>query len=281
MKNHLLIFLLASLLFVSCRKNPAVIIPDLSWDLFENPNAQPLASTSRAAMEGVYEVNEGSDVFGNLVVFKWSYAVENRDTTYRLSVFTGKDVAYFLLEGKRLGDSILLKGNWRKLTSTQTGAVQLRISYGKGARQLFSMTPVILKDSIVVHGVYGDKETAPAKNLTFTYQRPLNSNAGFEILAHRAGGRTSDLMPYSENSIGMIRFAAGLGATGVEIDTRLTSDGQLILYHDNTLNLRLIQKKRIAWSYRKLFIKSIIHLCKTDRWTTHSFFTRSIEHNSL
>ena len=33
-----------------------------------------------------------------------------------------------------------------------------------------------------------------------------------------------------------------MGATGVEIDTRLTSDGQIILYHDNTLNLRLIQK---------------------------------------
>ncbi|MGZ5190293.1 MAG: glycerophosphodiester phosphodiesterase [Flavisolibacter sp.] len=242
MKNDILLLLVTSLLFTACRKNPEVIIPNLTWDLFENPNAQPLGSTTRSAMEGVYAVNEGSDVFGNQVVLKWSYAVENNDTIYRLSVFTGRDAAYFLLEGKRLGDSILLNGNWRKLTSTQTGAAQLRISYAKGGRQLFSTSPIILKDSIVVNGVFGNQQTEPGNSLTFTYQRPLNSNAGFEVLAHRSGGRTSDLLPFSENSIGIIRFASRLGATGIEIDTRLTSDGQLILYHDNTLNLRLIQK---------------------------------------
>lgn len=242
MKNIILLLLLTSLLFTACRKNPEVIIPDLTWDLFENPNAQPLGSTTRSSMEGVYSVSEGSDVFGSQVVLKWSYAVANNDTSYRLSVFTAMDVAYFVLEGKRLGDSILLNGNWRKLTGTQTGAAQLRISYANGARQLFSASPVILKDSIVVTGVFGNQESNPSSGLTFTYQRPLNTNAGFEILAHRAGGRTSDLLPFSENSIGMIRFAARLGATGVEIDTRLTSDGQIVLYHDNTLNLRLIQK---------------------------------------
>jgi glycerophosphoryl diester phosphodiesterase len=241
MKN-ILLFFFASILFISCRKELKVIIPDLTWDLFENPNAQPLAKTSRTAMEGVYGVTDGAEVFGNQVALKWSYAVVNNDTIYRLSVFTGKDVAYFLLEGKRLGDSILLNGDWRKLVNTETGAAELKISYANGGRQLFSNSPVIQKDSIIIRGVFGDQENVPTRNLTFTYQRPLNSNTGFEVLAHRGGGRTSDLMPYSENSIGMIRFAARLGATGVEIDTRLTSDGQLILYHDNTLNLRLIQK---------------------------------------
>ena len=78
-----------------------MIIPDLTWDLFENPNAQPLSKTTRNSMEGVYAVSDGSDEFGNQVVLKWSYAVENNDTIFKLSVLTGVDVAYFLLEGKR------------------------------------------------------------------------------------------------------------------------------------------------------------------------------------
>ena len=104
MKNNILLFLLSSLLLTACRKNPEVIIPDLTWDLFENSNTQPLTHTTRSAMEGMYAVNDGADMFGNNVVLKWSYAVENSDTIFRLSVFTGEDVAYFLLEGKRLGE---------------------------------------------------------------------------------------------------------------------------------------------------------------------------------
>jgi glycerophosphoryl diester phosphodiesterase len=44
----------------------------------------------------------------------------------------------------------------------------------------------------------------------------------------------------------MIKFASRLGATGIEIDVRLTSDEVPVLYHDNTLNLRLIQKNGLV-----------------------------------
>ena len=242
MRKYLLLLLLPSLFFIACRKDPEVITIDQRWDLFENPDAQRLPCTTRSAMEGIYSVTDGADGFGNQVVLKWSYAVEKSDTLYRLSAFGSKDAAYFLLEGKRLGDSILLMGYWRKLTSTQTGAARFVISYTKGGRQLFSPSPIIGKDSIVVSGVFGEEENLPATRITFTYQRVMNNSAGFEVLAHRAGGRTSDLLPHSENSLDMIRFAPRLGATGVEIDIRLTKDGEVVLYHDNTLNLRLIQK---------------------------------------
>ena len=150
-------------------------------------------------------------------------------------------MVYFLMQGKRLGDSILLKGNWRKLVNTETGAANFTISYENGGRQLFSSSPVIAKDSIVLEGLFGDQEAAPSRKLSFSFLKPLN-NTPFQILAHRAGGRTSDLLPYSENSLGMIRFAPRLGSTGVEIDVRMTKDNIPILYHDKTLNLRLIQK---------------------------------------
>ena len=202
MKKYLLLLLWTSLFFTACRKDPEVITVDQRWDLFENPATQPLTSTTRTSMEGVYSVTDGADVFGTDVALKWSYAVENNDTLYRLSVFGGKDAAYFLLEGKRLGDSILLNGYWRKLTSTKTGAARVTIGYAKGGRQLFSPAPIIRQDSIIINGVYGEEENLPATSISFTYQRASNSIAGFEVLAHRAGGRTSDLLPYSENSIG-------------------------------------------------------------------------------
>ena len=44
----------------------------------------------------------------------------------------------------------------------------------------------------------------------------------------------------------MIKFAQQLGATGIEVDVRYTSDKVPILYHDNTLNLRLIQKNGLV-----------------------------------
>jgi glycerophosphoryl diester phosphodiesterase len=242
MKKYLLVLLWSCLLIAACRKEPEVITVDQHWDLFENTAARSLTASTRNAMEGVYSINETAEVFGTQAVLKWSYAVEKNDTLYRLSVFGAKDVDYFLLEGKRLGDSILLNGYWRKLTNTKTGAARLVISYANGGRQLFSASPIIRQDSIVINGVYGEEANTPTNKLSFTYKRPLNNPAGFDVLAHRAGGRTSDLLPYSENSIGMIHFASRLGATGVEIDIRMTSDGEIVLYHDNTLNLRLIQK---------------------------------------
>ena len=237
-------FLIIFTCISGCEKDLEVIIPNQPWDLFEHPNAGSLTSTTRNAMEGMYVTQESGDIFGNQVALKWSYAIESTDTLYQLSLLGEKDVVYFLMQGKRLGDSILLKGNWRKMVNTETGAAQLSISYDNGARQLFSSSPVIAKDSIILQGVYGEQENAPSKNLSFSYLRPLNSSP-FQILAHRAGGRTSDLLPFSENSIGMIRFAPRLGATGVEIDVRMTKDQIPILYHDNTLNLRLIQKNAL------------------------------------
>jgi glycerophosphoryl diester phosphodiesterase len=156
-----------------------------------------------------------------------------------------------------IGDSLLFNGYWRKLINTQTGLARFTIGANGGARQLLSQFPQIGKDSIVINGVTGNSQETPTQNLVLTYQRTLYKGNAFEILAHRAGGRTSDHLPYSENSIGMIKYASQLGATGIELDVRLTRDGIPILYHDNTLNLRLIQKNGLVgpveeYSYNQL-----------------------------
>jgi glycerophosphoryl diester phosphodiesterase len=40
----------------------------------------------------------------------------------------------------------------------------------------------------------------------------------------------------------MVQYAERLGATALEVDVRPTKDGVPVMYHDNTLNLRLVQK---------------------------------------
>ena len=63
-----------------------------------------------------------------------------------------------------------------------------------------------------------------------------------DIMAHRGGGRNSEYLGVSENSIEMIAIAERFGSTGIEIDLRLSKDGVPFLYHDNDINLRLTQK---------------------------------------
>lgn len=196
-------------------------------------------------MEGVYAVTDGAIPFGSQVALKWTYLLNGTDTTHYLSIFTGVDAGYFNLEGDSKADSLVLNGYWRRLVNTATGLVRLTVRAKRnGKLQVYKgrLTP---NDTLVLDGFYGDDKETPTQKLTLTYRRPLNPKP-FAILAHRAGGRTSDLLPSSENSVEIIKLASRLGATGIEIDVRYTKDGVPILYHDNTLNLRLIQKNGLT-----------------------------------
>lgn len=223
-------------------------MPDTTlWELFKSPSARQLPATARNAMEGVYDLGKGSDFFGSLSAIKWSYVIKGNDTVFHVSGFFGKDIAYFICEGKQIDGSILLNGYWRKMVSTETGLIHLTITNENGAGILLNNNPVVNKGDIVIDGFYGNNQEDPAKPVTFTYNRKLHTMpAGFNILAHRSGGRTSDLLPVSENSVEMILKTTEFGSTGIEIDVRFTKDDVPILYHDNTLNLRLTLKSGLV-----------------------------------
>lgn len=226
------------LLFWGCRKEYEAPVP---YTFTNQPGAGKFTPAIRQAINGVYGVTDGAGVFGDQVVLKWTYTLEGTDTTHYLSVFSGVDVAYFNLEINAKADSLALSGYWRKLTNTQKGQARLTVREKRnGQLQPFSGR-LTDGDTLVIDGIYGNDDAEPAQKVTFTYRRPLNSRP-FAIMAHRSGGRTSDLLPASENSVDMIKLASRLGANGIEIDVRYTKDGVPILYHDNTLNLRLVQK---------------------------------------
>ena len=244
-------------LLSSCQKNYEAPLPSLDWSLFQDPAALRLLPATVRAAEGVYALSEGSDFFGARMALKSSYVLDGTDTVYHLSFLGEREIPWIILEGRRLGDSILLNGYWRRMINTSTGRVRLVIPAANGAALLLNPQGPLPVDGVRIRGLFGNGSEVPLQRLELSYQRPLNPG-NFDILAHRSGGRTSDLLPYSENSVNMIRFAAQMGATGIEIDVRLTRDGVPILYHDNTLNLRLIQKNGLVgpieeYSYDQLY----------------------------
>jgi len=234
--------LLSLLLLFSCKREFDAPLPEGSWDLFDDPAARPLPAVARQGLEGVYAL-EGGSPFGADAAGRWSYTATGTDTVFHFSIFCGDAVTYVICEGRERNGEILLHGYWRRLTTTETGRVRFTIAAGEGAAGLLSGQ---VPDSIVIQGAWGFGNATPQETWELRYLRPVYQSGPLEILAHRGGGRNADLLPASENSLEMLLLAARLGATGVEIDVQLTKDGIPVLYHDATLNERLVQKSGLV-----------------------------------
>ena len=234
----LLVFV-TTIILASCHQLLKPDVPDVRWDLFDSSMAQPLKNSTRKKLEGVYTI-EGEKKFGPMTALKWSYTIKSKDTVYQLSMFCEEDAAYFICEGKRLDNSILLRGYWRKLTNTETGRARFTITLRdiKGV----SDDSISGNNNLSINGVYGSGDSEPDKKLQLKYIRPLYNKRPLEIIGHRGGGRIGDLLPASENSVQLIEMASRLGATGVEIDVQITKDGIPVLYHDSRINDRLTHK---------------------------------------
>lgn len=252
------IFFGALILLTACKRNFEAPVPDTNWDLFNSAAASKLSPFTRTQLEGIYSITQGAEDFGITGAAKYSYTVTGNDTLYNLSIFCEKEVSYLILEGRRVDSSVLLNGYWRKMQNTETGKVRLTVNKTNGADILLGLRPAAAGDSIILNGVYGDGESVPEQPIQMKFLRQLYRNTSVEIVAHRGGGSTADLLPASENSVEMIRLSSRFGATGIEIDVRLTSDKVPVLYHDATLNERLIQKNGLLgpitnFSYAQLY----------------------------
>jgi glycerophosphoryl diester phosphodiesterase len=271
MKNIICCAIFLCLLFLSCKRDVEAPVPDLKWELFQSPAAGRLAARSFRAMEGVYAIEQGMEEFGSLAAAKWSYTAGAGDTVYHLSFFCEREGTYVICEGRRMDSAILLDGYWRRIINTSTGKVRLTISRDRGARAILRSGNLLPGDSLLITGVYGIGNTIPDLPVQFRYTKPLYSATPFEVLAHRGGGRTSDMLSASENSVEMIRLASRFGATGVEIDVKLTRDGTPVLFHDATLNERVTQKNGLVgpienYTYDQLY--ALVKLVNGERIPT-------------
>jgi glycerophosphoryl diester phosphodiesterase len=235
--KKLLILFISLLLFYSCNNEVEVITPTVDPDNFLSQTT-PLPENVKPIMDGVYEVTAGKELVGDQVVVKW-----NRD---RLSIFSGKDGGYIVLESGYIGEDIYFFGYWRYSTSTETGAVDFTIPANEGGSEILSGDTSFTTIKFI--GNFGNGNEPANKPIIIKFKRPFSDEvkqSDFDILAHRGGGRNSDYLGVSENSIEMIEIAERFGTNGVEIDARLTKDGVPFIYHDSDINLRLCQKSLI------------------------------------
>jgi glycerophosphoryl diester phosphodiesterase len=235
-KLYLIFIVLFSLCINSCSKQDEMIVPDAGPNSIID-QTHPLPPDSKLLMDGIYTVQNGSDYFGDQIMVKW-----NRT---RVLMANGKG-HYFILEAGHLDTVIFLQGYWRYGYGDETGLSNFTISRDEGGRYMMGGGG---EGNVVIRGAYGEQKGIPDQPLVLKYQRPLYNGGNrnqYHILAHRGGGRTSDKLPHSENSLAMIGFTEQLGSTGIEIDVRTTSDGVPFLYHDADLNIRLCKKGPLA-----------------------------------
>lgn len=237
MKNLIAILTLAvSLVLSSCENAETLAVPKFGESSFLS-QTYPLSDARYTRLQGVYSVVEGAGTFGDSVVVKW--------TGKSLSIFTGVDVGYIILQGGYLDSVGIFEGYWRRQQSNATGLVRMVLPKEHGGRWLIADSTTPASSNLEIEGNFGTDDGATSSRIRLRYARPINPATlakNFQIVAHRGGGRTSDGIPYSENTSELLSNAQVYGATGVEIDVRLSKDGIPFLYHDNGLNPRLVRK---------------------------------------
>jgi glycerophosphoryl diester phosphodiesterase len=216
----------------------AVPTPKRRWKKFDRPDAIPLDVTTCERLQGIYTIEEGQDFLGETAVLKCSYTVEDNKKIYRLSLFCEKNGTYIIFEARKQGNAILLSGHWRKASANGSGSVWVEIDR-LPADKFKSVQP----GSPIIKGHFGSDNEEPGLGVRLRFQKPLPKKRPLEIIGHRGGARNVDFLHLSENSTAMMKIAAHLGATGVEIDVRMTKDGVPVIFHDSFLSIHTVKKK--------------------------------------
>lgn len=199
-------------------------------------NTNPMGMSQRGLLEGIYLVENGSDMLGSTVVVKWN-------TPSHLSILTGHEVTFLVLQGGHLDSVFFFEGYWRSQNSHRSGKAEFRITKPYGGRWLMGDSSATRE--FVFEGTLTEGNSGSIIPISFRYLwaiRPEILREKFWVLAHRGGGRMSELPPHSENTVELIRIAEHYGSNAIEIDVRLSKDHVPVLYHDNTLNPRLVRK---------------------------------------
>ena len=237
-----------------CNKDTIVPIPSPGSSFIKETN--PLTNGAKLMMEGVYQVTSGSEKFGDNIILKWNH---------KGVLLTCNNGLHFIMQSGHLDSVIFIQGYWRDGYSDATGLCNMYISKTEGGDSIVTGNQ---PKKIIIRGAYGKDNGLPDQTLTLEYLRPFSykvKTSNYYILSHRCGGRNSDRLPVSENSLAMVRFTEQLGTTGIECDPRISSDGVVFIYHDADINTRLTQKGPLAgdvsaytWKQLSTFV-TLIH----------------------
>ena len=233
MRIKSLVYSIFLLLVLGCEKNDYNFNPDYDKTYLEG--TIPLPSDMRPYIIGIYSSESSTAGLGYRFVMKWN---QNK-----LTLFSNRNGNYAVMDvGVNLSDSsIKMAGYWRSPMNNEEGKLYLTITKQNGADDIISKKFTVSK--LIGQNISIDGKTAEVE-LSFErfFSNKVLNNLKFSIIAHRAGGRNSDNIPFAENSIELVKRASEMGASGVEIDIKLTKDNIPVVYHDDDINIRLTQK---------------------------------------
>jgi len=191
-------------------------------------------ASNRALVDGVYEVDpDESRVtrFGTLISVRLA-------PNTQVNMYAAQGVTYFTLEGGTRNDSAIFVGSWRGVQGPAAGSLTVVVLPNEGGSELASGGT---KGDLVLRCLVRTGN-GPEERLVLRRTAKLNEDLkDFQIIAHRGGGRNSERLGVSENSLPMLRLAQQLGATAVEIDVVSTKDGVPIVFHDPTFTPRTVK----------------------------------------
>ncbi len=211
-------------------------IPSLGPNSLIDENSPQLPDRAKFSLEGIYVVKSGNAMLGDTLVLKSTY---NYKTGGQLSFFGKPKGVYAIMQATALDSLIYMEGYWRCAQTTETGAMRLSMKDGRQILAGSLDAPVTLVGAYLEGNIYTDVELVLVKRLTPSVRAKAQE---YFIIGHRGGGRTSDRLPISENSVAMIHFTERFGTNGVEIDIQFTKDGVPVVYHDDDINIRLTRK---------------------------------------
>jgi glycerophosphoryl diester phosphodiesterase len=229
MKRFIYLFAVAMLITGSgCVSE--LLTADMPLDLTAPPG-DPIDTTGKTRLEGVYYISQGNDIFGDTLV-----ALYVRD---HLCIYSGAEVIFSENAGSISSDTAHFAGYYRFVRSALTGNLHFSILPTEGGISLKTGTTI---SPITIRGTFEDPTSKQIKNIVMVRARSLFSTGQhFQILGNCAGGRNSERLGRSENSIEMGKFSEYLGCTGVEIDLHATQDGKIILIHDDSFSPRTVE----------------------------------------
>lgn len=210
-----------------------VVYPDIASE-WRTLGIKSLVTKQKDVVTGIYAVEVGNSYFGDTVALRYDGD--------RVALYSATNVVFVSGYVGIQDSAARMLAAYRSVTGSLVGILDV-ISVGgdavkdviNGAGQGRDLT---FDGALQVNG-----QSIPVR---FSKKGLINTRLrGFSIIAHRGGGRNSERLGYSENSIEMMRFASRLGASAIEIDVQMTRDSIPIIFHDPTFTSRTVQSSYI------------------------------------
>lgn len=190
-------------------------------------SAAPAPQSAIDQLGAVVTTTSGSDLLGPDAVTK--------STSRTLSMFFPVEDGYVVMQAGCLEDGarLILEGYWRYGLTSRSGLIRLDVQPAELATQLCNGETLADRANLSLAGLYGHEDEVPSLPVSVKWKRDLIEYYGkFLAAGHHGACQNFSDCGASINSIETMRLMPGMGADVAEVDTRVTKDGVVILYHD-------------------------------------------------